>query len=334
MPNKETAKEELRKLVQRYHEHKQTITNEEQTCQSLVLPFFSKVLGWDTENPSEFKAQDSQKSGKRSDYIAFLNGISQFVIEVKGATKIIKPILQGRNIKRYNYEWNNEWLIFIPWHFPLHEDLSINGASHQTEERFRKEYPAIYKHMLKFKKELIDRNKEETGIRYEWYALQRCAASYYQEFEKEKIIWGLTADKWAFAYDNGKNYLPSNGYILTSENTPVNFILAQLNSSLLRFYFGIIGVMTAGGAYTLKHETISELPIYLAEKAKIDKTVTLVDKMLSLHKRLNEIGDKMTVERQRIEEDIKKIDAEIDELVYGLYGITDEEKRIIEESLK
>lgn len=56
--------------------------------------------------------------------------------------------------------------------------------------------------------------------------------------------------------------------------------------------------------------------------------------MLSLNKRLNELGDKMTVERQRIEEEINKTDAEIDELVYGLYGITDEEKKIIEESLK
>ena len=56
--------------------------------------------------------------------------------------------------------------------------------------------------------------------------------------------------------------------------------------------------------------------------------------MLSLHKRLNELGEMQTPERERIEEDIKKTDAEIDELVYKLYGITDEEKKIIEESLK
>lgn len=54
--------------------------------------------------------------------------------------------------------------------------------------------------------------------------------------------------------------------------------------------------------------------------------------MLSLNKRLNEIGDKRTDERQRIEEEIKKTGAEIDELVYELYGITKSEKRIIEDS--
>jgi len=56
--------------------------------------------------------------------------------------------------------------------------------------------------------------------------------------------------------------------------------------------------------------------------------------MFSLNKRLNEIGDKKTDERAKIEEEIKKTDAEIDELVYKIYGITPEEKKVIEESLK
>ena len=92
--------------------------------------------------------------------------------------------------------------------------------------------------------------------------------------------------------------------------------------------------MTAGGAYTLKHETISELPIRLTDEGKEGKIIALADKMLSLNRRLNELGDKHTVERERIEEEIKKTDAEIDEVVYELYGITEEEKKIIEESLK
>ena len=53
-----------------------------------------------------------------------------------------------------------------------------------------------------------------------------------------------------------------------------------------------------------------------------------------LNKKLQEIGDKNTLEKQKLEEEIKKTDNEIDELVYKLYGITEEEKKIIEESLK
>lgn len=56
--------------------------------------------------------------------------------------------------------------------------------------------------------------------------------------------------------------------------------------------------------------------------------------MLSLKKRLNELGDKRTDERQRIEEEIRKTDAEIDESVYKLYGITESERKIIEDSFR
>ncbi|MGC9151934.1 MAG: Eco57I restriction-modification methylase domain-containing protein, partial [Microbacter sp.] len=50
---------------------------------------------------------------------------------------IIKPILRGRDIKRYHYEWAGLWVIFIPWHFPLHEDTSIQGASEKAEKEFQ-----------------------------------------------------------------------------------------------------------------------------------------------------------------------------------------------------
>ena len=53
-----------------------------------------------------------------------------------------------------------------------------------------------------------------------------------------------------------------------------------------------------------------------------------------LNKKLQEIGDRNTLEKRKLEEGIKKTDNEIDELVYQLYGITEEEKKIIEESLK
>lgn len=52
--------------------------------------------------------------------------------------------------------------------------------------------------------------------------------------------------------------------------------------------------------------------------------------MLSLNKRLSEIGDKRTDERARVEEEIRKTDAEIDGLVYKLYGLSDEEIKIVE----
>ena len=55
--------------------------------------------------------------------------------------------------------------------------------------------------------------------------------------------------------------------------------------------------------------------------------------MLSFNKKLQEIGDRNTLEKQKLEEEIKKADNEIDELVYQIYGITEEEKKIIDVSL-
>ena len=237
---------------------------------------------------------------------------------------IIKSLLQGRNIKRWYYTGNSEYLLFIPWHFPLHNDTNIRGASTKAEMEFKNNFPIVYEHLSYFKKILKNRNQEETGIRYEWYALQRCAASYYQEFEKDKIIWGLTADKWAFAYDDKKHYLPSNGYILTSEKIPLKYLLALVNSKLMQFYFGFIGIMTAGGAYTLKHETIRELPIKEIPENEQKSLITIVNKILAI----TQSGDHQTNESQQAA--LKELEKQIDQMVYELYGLTADEIAIVE----
>ncbi len=53
----------------------------------------------------------------------------------------------------------------------LNNMIKINGNSSVAEKAFRKEYPYVYNHLLRFKNKLSERNKAETGIRYEWYAL-------------------------------------------------------------------------------------------------------------------------------------------------------------------
>ena len=77
-----------------------------------------------------------------------------------------------------------------------------------------------------------------------------------------------------------------------------------------------------------------KIPIKITSLSEQKSLIQLADKMLSLNKKLQEIGDKNTLEKQKIQEEIKKTDNEIDELVYQLYGITEKEKKIIEESLR
>ncbi len=251
----------------------------------------------------------------------------ELLVEDPANTRIIKPLLQGRNIRKWVFNTSGEYLIFIPWHFPLHLDASVSGPSLKAEKDFKENYPSIYEHLKKFKKELSERNKDETGIRYEWYALQRCAASYYNEFEKEKIVWGLTADKWAFAYDNNKHYLPSNGYILTSKEINIKLILGQLNSKVLQFYFSLIGIMTAGGAYTLKHETIIEFPI-LFNTSIDDELINLVDEILKITQSEDYINNQDKIHQ------VTLLEKRIDSLLYAAYQLTSSEIKLIEETLK
>lgn len=238
---------------------------------------------------------------------------NELITEDKANKSVIKPLLQGRNIRKWIFSNSNCFLIFIPWHFPLMTDSNIIGASKKAEKAFKEQFPSLFKHLNNFKDKLSARNIEETGVRYEWYALQRCAASYYNEFATEKIIWGLTSDQWTFAYDEENNFLPSNGYILTSSEIPIKYLLALLNSRLMEYYFGFIGIMTAGGAFTLKQETVSEFPIKIITNS--NPFITRVEKILSLKK---------------AKQDTSILEKEIDVLVYKLYDLSYEEVMIID----
>ena len=230
--------------------------------------------------------------------------------------KIIKPLLKGKDIKKYYYKYDDLWLIYINWHFPLHKDKSISGASKKAEVNFQSNYKALYNYLKKHKNKLTKRNKTETGIRYEWYAMQRQAASYIDFFGKEKIIWALTSNKWGFCLDNEKYFLTSGAFFLISEEIPIKFILAVLNSKLMQFYFSAIGVMTAGGAYTLKKTTIERFTLPFVEEKEINDIIEKTNEII----RLKNID---------INTDIKKIESQIDKLMFKNYGLTEKEINIV-----
>ncbi|ERI88681.1 hypothetical protein HMPREF1981_00462 [Bacteroides pyogenes F0041] len=144
--------------------------------------------------------------------------------------ELIRPILRGRDIKRYGYEWANLWLIYIPWHFPYQFDESIQGASDKAEQAFQEQYPAVYLHMLQYKEPLSKRNKAETGIRYEWYAMQRWGAKYWEDFNKPKIVWKRVGSILRFCYDNNKALGLDSTCFATGNN--IEFICCVLNSPM------------------------------------------------------------------------------------------------------
>lgn len=155
----------------------------------------------------------------------------RLIAEHPSSADILKPFLRGRDVKRWRCEPQDLWLVFVPWHFPLHEDASITGASSKAEREFARRFPAIYAHLHKFKSALEGRNQVETGVRYEWYALQRWGAEYWREFEQPKIIFGRFMDKATYAFDatglyhNDALYFASrvSPYAVAILNSPVNW---------------------------------------------------------------------------------------------------------------
>lgn len=250
--------------------------------------------------------------------------------------KWIKKILRGRDIDKYSCSWDNLWLLFIPWHFPLHEDQDINGVSVEAENCFKKDYEEIYEHLLKYKYDLMDRNKAETGIRYEWYALQRFASTYYKDFEKDKIIFANMSIENRFYYDEEKYYCNQKAFILTSDVINLKYLSGLLNSNLLFFYFRLITPKLQGETREYSKVFINEIPIIIENKYEkeiselveilLDKDVELED--TSCNKYLEYQSKKM---KQKSQKEIAKL--LIDQYIYKSYDLSPMEIKFIENNI-
>ena len=89
MPSKEQSRTALNGLIKRYNENKSDksfVSNEKQIQQALIVPFVRDVLGWNVDEPSEFKVEAPAK-GKKVDILVCLNGITQYIIEAKSLTQ-------------------------------------------------------------------------------------------------------------------------------------------------------------------------------------------------------------------------------------------------------
>ena len=221
--------------------------------------------------------------------------------------EIIKPILRGRDIQRYQAQWAGLWLIYVPWHFPLHLDSSIKGCSEEAEALFEKQYPAIYNHLLGHKSGLAARNKAETGIRYEWYALQRWGANYHEEFAKEKLFWMDLTEQGRFAYDEGEMFCANTVYMVIGQS--LKYLCAILNSNLITWFMRNTALTSGMGVTRWFRSIVEAIPIPKITVAEQRPFVRLVERI-----RRAKAADPAA--------DTGEWEAELDRLVYALYGLT------------
>ena len=258
------------------------------------------------------------KTGYNKAFIIDGKTREELIAKDQKSSEIIKPVLRGRDIQRFQAQSPGLWLINVPWHFPLQFDSSIKGASEKAEALFKKQYPAIYQHLLSHKAALSARNKSETGIRYEWYALQRWAANYYGEFTKEKLLWIELVESGRFAYDNTGTFGEATTFLITG--TSLKFLCAVLNSSLIRWFLNQIAPTSGMGTLRWKKVYVENIPILKLSAAKQRPFVRLVDRILE-------------AKAADPDADTAPLEWEIDRLVYDLYGLTEEEDTAVKRSL-
>ena len=191
--------------------------------------------------------------------------------------ELIRPILRGRDIKRYGYDWADLWII-----------NTHNGIKGKLPRVDVNEYPAIKAHLDQYWDKISTRaDKGDTP-----YNLRNCA--YMEDFYKPKIVWGnlnLTAS-YAMIQDNSFINAPSPMIVPASK-----FLLAVLNSKLADYYIRHLGVTRNGGYFEYKPMFVEKLPVPQSVDAKVvtdiesyvdSKNETAIDKAVYMFYGLTE----------------------------------------------
>ncbi len=228
--------------------------------------------------------------------------------ERKCTETLIKPILRGKDIKRYSYEWAGEWVI------NTHNGYASNLKSKIPPIDIEK-YPAIKTHLDSHWDTIATRSDQGDTP----YHLRNCA--YLEDFEKEKIVYPcIMAKEPCFVYEEKGFYAPAPANIITGDKIEIKYITALLNSKCI--YFAMRKFYMGGGIEgELKTNNLEKIPIPKITPQNQELARKITD------------GAKAILEAK--EKDPKantqKLEKEIDALVYQLYNLTDEEIKTIEE---
>ena len=221
--------------------------------------------------------------------------------ERQKTAEIIRPILRGRDIKRYGYDWAGLWLI----------------ATFPSKKYNIEKLPAIKNHLLSFGKERL----EQTGKTYhingetikarkktnnKWFETQD-SISYWDDFNKPKIVYPNMTKFLPFVYDEKQFVTNQKCFIITGRFTA--FLTAFFNSSLFKYCFRDSFPELQGGTRELSKIFFDKIPVIKVDKETDSKFKALVDEIQREYTREKAIN--------------------IDNIIFDMYGLNEEEKRII-----
>ncbi|MDR3287027.1 MAG: Eco57I restriction-modification methylase domain-containing protein, partial [Prevotellaceae bacterium] len=238
------------------------------------------------------------KTGFNDAFIISGEKRKELIAEDPKSAEIIRPLLRGRDIKRYGYQFADLHLITT---FP---SLKIDIEK----------YPAVKQHLMSFGYDRLKQTGEEGARKKtnnQWFETQD-SISYCEDFFKQKIMYPNMTKFLPFYFDNQSFFQNDKSFMIVGEN--IAYLTAILNSSLFKYCFSNNFPELQGGTRELRKIFFDKIPILYVDK----ETNKLFES------KIMKIQD---LKMQNIETKDKEI--EIDNMIFDLYHLTEEEKTII-----
>ncbi|WP_257936197.1 type IIG restriction/modification system [Campylobacter lari] len=225
--------------------------------------------------------------------------------EKERTAKLIRKMLRGRDIKRYSYEWAGLWVIGT---FP---SLKIDIE----------QYPSLKSYLSKFLPRI--EQSGEKGCRKKtsnkWFETQDNIA-YYQEFEKEILVWKAVGRNLAFALTEKNTLVSAPSSFISTDVNFLKYFCGILLSNTLKWLILQISDTTGAGDLMLNNQSLERLSI-----PKINsKNEKLANELISL------VDEILVLKEQDKNANTKTQEDKTNSIVYKLYNLTEEEIKIIE----
>ncbi|MFA4836702.1 MAG: TaqI-like C-terminal specificity domain-containing protein [Dehalococcoidia bacterium] len=229
----------------------------------------------------------------------------RLVAEHPSSAEVLKPFLRGRDVKRWKVDFGEQYLIKIE--SSENKKHAWSGKSEKEAEKvFAKTFPAIHTRFEEFREQLIKRDDQG---KYFW-ELRSCV--YWQEFEQPKIIYPDIAKGPEFAFDDNQYHLVNTLYLMPTDQ---KWLLGLLNSQAVFWFYAKTSSQIRGGFVRFIAQYVSQIPVPVNSDPKPIESL---------------VGQILAAKAKDPTADVSALEGEIDQLVYQLYGLTEEEIGIVE----
>ena len=271
--------------------------------------------------PLKEKISYGVKTGLNEAFIIDKAKRDELIKEDPRSLDIIKPVLRGRDVKRYSYDFAELYIIIVKY-----------GFAKELEK-----YPAVLKHLKVYEDKLRERGQCNTSRngkkvkdgklgeigQHHWLELDNNPSNeYLMQFEKDRIVWGNLCAEPSFSWCPDGYYICAPTNMLIIEKCSLYLVLGILNSAISKYQLSKLTYCREGGYREYKKIFVEQIILPKIIEPKFAKEIELLVMAIMEKKKQNKNADTKDLEKQ------------IDELVYELYGITPNEIEIIEEKTK